>query len=156
MLLSAGAACVLAASLGAALTLGSSSFQVNPGPVSLGNVSPGGVLAVASASGASEVVDVGEFSVTRLAPSGTETVWVDVEAPGLAVDAVELTLVADGSPVAAALRPTVFGLTAVAAAHRGDVVVTQTSRQTVEPVLAVTFADANGLVLDAWNDQVRF
>jgi hypothetical protein len=94
------------------------------------------------------------FAVSRTIPAGAVGVWVDIEQPGLTAEALTVALVGDDGRRTLPLRTTLFGLAGVGEAAPGAVTTEFVAAAPVDAHIAVTFVDAAGLVLDAWDDHL--
>jgi hypothetical protein len=91
------------------------------------------------------------FAVTRTAPPGTATVWIDLDEPGLVPGSVAMAI--DGQNGNVVLRQTSLGLSAVVAASPGRFALTVTA-ESLDAHISLTFADSSGAVLDGWDAPV--
>jgi hypothetical protein len=78
---------------------------------------------------------------------------VDIEQVGLTASDLAVTLAGTNATANVDLRPTAFGLAAVVPIQPGAITAKFTAAKAVDARLALTFANADGIILDAWDEQ---
>lgn len=112
-----------------------------------------GVILLLVGSGVVAQAVLTPFLVSRQVPDGSVAAWVDVDGPGVVEAGITAELSAGGEPIS--FSPTIFGATAIIPVESGGFNPVFYVDQAVEVDIAVTFVDAEGLVLDGWDSRVE-